>query len=123
MCARRKLTDADRVWNRACSYDAAGLREGDRALAALLLVDGYIQNGGVCHAFDLTPDKLSAGLAGYAFFGLDELAAIIKPHGGGEEAEYDRRYYAWTQPVCRIRAKFDEMFRNHPERFAPLEPE
>jgi len=51
MPARRKLTDADRVWNRACYREGTDLREGDLALAALIRVDGYIQNGGVGHAF------------------------------------------------------------------------
>src|SRR5258708_2276929 len=119
MPARRQLTDADRVWNRACYREGSDLREGDRALGALLLVDGYIQNGGVGHAFDLTPQELAEGIQGYKFFGLEELAAIIKPHRGEEEAEYNARYYQFTKRPCRIWAKFEEFFREHPERFAP----
>src|SRR5438874_1312518 len=116
MPTRRELTDADRVWNRACDREGDDVREGDRALAALLLVDGYIKNGGVGHAFDLTPQELAEGIEGYKFFGLDELAAIIKPHGGEEEAEYNKRYYRFTSGRDnRIRANFEEMFREHPE--------
>jgi len=117
---RRKLTDADRVWNRACYREGTELHEGDLALGALLLVDGYIQNGGVGHAFDLGPEELAAGLAGYKYFGLHELAALITPHPGEQEVEYNRRYYEFTNRDNAINAKFEEMFREHPERFAPL---
>jgi len=120
MPARRKLTDADRVWNRACYREGTDLREGDLALAALIRVDGYIQNGGVGHAFDLTPEELAEGIKGYEFFGLHELAAVIKPHRGEEEAELNKRYYRFTGRDNLIIAKFREMFREHPERFAPL---
>ena len=120
MTVRRQLTDADRVWNRACYGEGANLRDGDRALGALLLVDGYIQNGGVSHAFDLTPEEFKEGIEGYKFFGLDELAAAIKRHRGEEEAEYNARYYAFTKRPNQIRAKFEAMYRAHPERFAPV---
>jgi hypothetical protein len=121
MPARRKLTDADRVWNRACYREGAGLREGDLALGALLLVDGYVQNGGVCHAFDLADDELAKGIKGYEFFGLHELVAIIKPHRGDEEAQFNARYYAFTKRPCQIRAKVEAMYKEHPERFAPID--
>jgi hypothetical protein len=119
MRMRRKLSDANRVWNRACGDNLIGFREGDVALAAMLLVHGLIQNGGVCHAFDLTPDELLDGIKGYEFFGLHELVAIIRPHRG-EEEEYNKRYYRLANDENVIMAKFEEMFREHPERFAPL---
>jgi hypothetical protein len=114
------MTDADRVWNRAAYREGADLRHGDRALGALLLVDGYIQNGGVCHAFDLTAEELGEGIAGYEFFGLHDLVAIIKPHDGEDEGEYNKRYYESVNRDIRVRERFEEMFRQHPERFAPL---
>lgn len=86
----------------------------------MIRVDGWIQNGGVGHAFDLAPDQLAEGLAGYRYFGLDELASIIKPHSGEEEADYNRRYYQFTGRDNLIIAKFQEMFSKHPERFAPV---
>jgi hypothetical protein len=44
-------TVADRIWNRACLEfvclkDVSDLREGDRALLAMILADGYVWNGG-----------------------------------------------------------------------------
>jgi hypothetical protein len=120
MPARRQLTDADRVWDRACYREESNLREGDFALAALILIDGYIQNGGVGHAFDLTPDELAEGIKGYECFGLREMAEIIKPRRGEQEAYYNSRYYRFTRGEDMIIKKFQEMFREHPERFAPL---
>lgn len=119
---RRQLTDADRVWNRACYREGANLREGDRALGALLLVNGYIMNGGVGHAFDLESAELAEGIAGYEYFGLHDLVAVIKPHSGEEEAEYDARYYALEgRGGHRIQDAFREMYSRHPERFAPVD--
>jgi hypothetical protein len=122
MPARRQMTDANHVWNRACYREGTNLREGDFALRALLLVDGCIQNGGVAHAFDLTPDELTEGIRGYEFFGLHEMADVIKAYCGDEE-ESNSRYYHFTRDQCMITKKFEEMFREHPERFAPLEDE
>ena len=94
MAANGWSSDAEQdVWNRACYREGKSLRKGDVALGALLLVYGYIMNGSVTHAFDLSPEELADGIAGYRFFDLDELAAVIKPHRGEEEAEYNKRYY------------------------------
>ena len=121
MHPKRKLTDADHVWNRACRREGTTLREGDRALGALLLVHGYIMNGGVCHAFDLTTKELADGIKGYQYFRLDELVAIIKPHDGEKEADYNRRYYDFFRDRNDpIRERFREVLRERPERFAPL---
>ncbi len=120
MPARPQLTDADRVWNRACYREGTDLREGDLALGALILVDGYIQNGGVGHAFDLTPEELAEGIKGYEFFGLHEMTAVITPHREDEEADSNSRYYRFTRGENVIIKKFQQMFREHPERFAPL---
>ena len=132
MAARQKLTEADHVWNRACglegnvwnrprSRESNELREGDVMLGALLLVHGYIMNGGVCHAFDMTRDELAEGLKAYAYFGLHDLAEIIEPHGGRKEADYNKRYYGFfrdrNDPILD---RFHQIFRDHPERFASL---
>ena len=42
---------AHRIWNRACLEfacleDVSDLREGDRALLAMILADSYVWNGG-----------------------------------------------------------------------------
>jgi hypothetical protein len=121
MGANRRWTDAERrVWNRAIYQEGPGLCEGDRALGALLHVDGYIQNGGVGHAFDLQEDELAEGIKGYEYFGLHEMAEVIKPHRGEEEADYNSRYYRFTRGENVIVKAFQKMFGEQPERFAPL---
>jgi hypothetical protein len=118
--ALRRLSEADRVWNRACFREGNNLREGDVALGALLVVHGYIMNGGVGHAYDLDPDELAAGVGGYKFFGLDDLVAVIKAHGGKDESKYDARYHELAGQDNLIVRRFEEMFRKNPEKFAPL---
>ena len=57
----RMLSDADRIWNRACfgKPDGSALR-GDRALAALLLFHKLAMNGGLLHPFEcLLPRELA----------------------------------------------------------------
>ena len=73
---------ADRVWNRATEAwnpeTWEGLRDGDRALAALLLIHGLVQNGGVPHAVEaLEPDEIRRGIEGYRYFGLDGVADLM----------------------------------------------
>lgn len=48
-----ELSDADLVWNRATQWDGPEpTAPGDRALAALLRVDGQIMNGGLESALE-----------------------------------------------------------------------
>ena len=49
-----QLSLADQIWNRA-ALESGGpaAREGDRALAALLLAHGMVMNGGVGHALEV----------------------------------------------------------------------
>jgi hypothetical protein len=121
MSASRQLTDADRVWNRACFREGTNFREGDLALGALLLVHGYVQNGGVGHAFELTPEEVASGIKGFEFFGFKGIADVIKPHSGEEEAEYDQRCEELTGGGGLIMERFQKMFQASPERFAPFD--
>jgi hypothetical protein len=71
-----KLTEADLIWNRACTL--LMLRSGDRALAALLSFHGLAMNGGVLHALDcLNPKELEAAVSGYRFFGLNDVGDLL----------------------------------------------
>ena len=74
------MTSADLVWNRA-ALDSGGSnpRDGDQALAALLLAHGLVMNGGVRHACSsLGPEELHAAVSGYRFFGFEEIATLLK---------------------------------------------
>src|SRR3954463_15940425 len=80
------LTKAQRIWIRAFKRKGAELKEGDRALGDLLLLHGYIMNGGISHGvLDPSPDKLEAGPPGYDYFGLHQRAA------GGEAVSRQSR--------------------------------
>ena len=48
------------------------------------------------------------------------MVAVIKAFCGNEE-ESNRRYYAFTRGECLITKKFEQMFSEHPERFAPVD--
>ena len=70
------------MWNRATEAwnpeTWEGLQDGDRALAALLLVHGLVQNGGVLHAVEaLKPVEIRRGSEGYRYFGLDGVADLM----------------------------------------------
>ncbi|WP_430785585.1 hypothetical protein [Actinoplanes sp. G11-F43] len=78
------MTDGDSVrdilrdiWNRACEQGGSGV--GDRHLAALILVDNMVQNGGPNHAADsCEPAELAAAARAARYFGLDDVAAFIE---------------------------------------------
>lgn len=75
-----ELNDRDKVWNRA-ALEAGGANplEGDEALAALLTVHGLVMNGGVDHAIEvLAPSEVASGIAGFRYFGLVEVAAVLE---------------------------------------------
>lgn len=131
------LSLADRVWNRA-ALDNGGPhpREGDVALADLLLLHGEAMNNGLLHAVTdaLTEDELDRALAGYRYFGLDDLAALVASvrtdalHAGEDdpglgdrlEEEADRRYAAVVPDDETLARAFEAHFERSPESFAPL---
>ena len=128
-----KMTSADRVWNRAAleaGGDSPGL--GDRALASLLLVHGLVMNGGVHHAIEcVEPTELVAAVDGYAFFGFDEVAEffrgasavpVLSTWNDDTEVTANRRYWDMVPDDSHLVARFEEVFRERPEQFAPLRP-
>ena len=75
-----ELSERDHVWNRA-ALEAGGAipPEGDRALAALLAVHGMVMNGGIDHAVEaLTAGEFAAGIAGFRYFDLLEVASVLE---------------------------------------------
>lgn len=123
----KTMNDADWVWNRA-AMDKGGEhpREGDRALADLLLVHGLSMNGGVLHAVEsLKSAEFARGVAGYRYFGLDQVADLLadaaaNPHVPREE-ELDRAYGRFIPSDQTLAAAFKERFRDRPQAFAPLD--
>ena len=125
-----ELTEADRIWNRACGEDPLRALPGDRALADLLLAHGLSMNGGVLHAVGcMTGTQLSDAQAGYRFFGLEAAVALLsyarRIFEAGDDLESDEREldgaYARLIPSdSSIADLFEKRWRASPSDFAPL---
>lgn len=86
------LTRQDKIWNRA-AMEAGGSapREGDAALASLLLVHGMVMNGGIDHALEtLSKEEYAAGIDGFRYFGLPKVASILQRARGAMETDFER---------------------------------
>lgn len=120
-----ELTDADKVWNRAC-IDSGGANplEGDRALASMLFFDGMAQNGGLGHSFDvLSEEELAAPINGFRFFGLLEIAHLLEraaPLSELEQEQLSAEYYDLESDAKTFEA-FETLLRTRPELFAALD--
>src|SRR3546814_2272427 len=87
------LACQDQIWNRAAlEVGGTNPREGDKALASLLLLHGMAMNGGIDHAVEvLTPLEFSAALAGFRYFGLVRIAELLESIGAfGTEVQAER---------------------------------
>jgi hypothetical protein len=117
---------ADQIWNRAAMESGGSkAREGDRALADLLLAHGMVMNGGVGHALEvLSSDKLAAAARGYRFFGLDVVASLLEHSANATEDEVDQadaRYGALIPGDQTIIDRFEALYSVSPQAFAPIE--
>ena len=127
------MTSADRVWNRGAMESGGNSPgAGDRALASLLLVHGLVMNGGVHHAIEcVEPAELAAAADGYAFFGFEDVAEffrgasadpVLSTRDDDTEVVANRRYAAMVRDDSHLVARFEEVFREQPDQFAPLGP-
>jgi hypothetical protein len=132
-----EFTQADHIWNRACTLDVARLMAGDRALAALILFHGLIMNGGVLHALECMesePQKFEAAMSGYRVFGFDHVAdfltvarsiavvTLTDDDFDSLEAKLYGRYRDQIPDDSTLAERFEAYHRDHPEQFAPLSP-
>ena len=115
-----------RVWNRAAlESGGASPREGDRALAALLLAHGMIMNGGVVHALEsLSSAEVEAAIAGYRFYSLLDvarlLAAAAEDLDGDEAADHaDAKYAEAVRDDDALFERFRAVFTELPDLFSP----
>jgi hypothetical protein len=143
------LSDADRVWNRATQWDRPTPTEpGDRALKAVLRVDGQIMNGGLESALEyIEPEEVAAAADGFAFFGRNDLADLLRSAlgtfpDGAPPRDQDAREDALMALGDAARERLDDLdseynntatsellteifeahYHAHPEDFAELEP-
>jgi hypothetical protein len=120
-----ELSEADLVWNRAAMQGGgSAAREGDLALAALLLTHGRICNGGVWHAVDsLSPDELAAASDAYGFFGLPEVAELLRTPSDASDDEFDvaeRRYGGLVPDDEVLVERFKTVFAASRDLFASV---
>jgi|GEM_PF-1034655 len=116
--------EADRVWNRA-ALEGGGKepREGDKALAALLLAHGLVMNGGVEHAIDaLDAHELEAAATGFRFFSFENVASFLEESSRGvvDEEIADETYAQMIACDAVLVNRFEECLKASPESFAPL---
>lgn len=125
-----EFSHADRVWNRA-ALENGGVapREGDEALANLLLFHGLVCNGGVHHALECCDEtKTQSAVRGFEYFGLTEVASLLNRRRRGllakwtgrAERKANARYNRLLPHDDVIEMRFKERLRASPEAFAPL---
>ena len=120
-----ELNPANRIWNRAAIQRGGDTpRDGDTALASLLLFHGMAMNGGIGHAVEaLTRDEFDAGVRGYQYFGLDAVALVVGRAVGANDDEMeslDYEYGALVPDDATLVAAFEKHLTSFPESFSPL---
>ena len=111
-----------RVWNRAAlESGGANPREGDRALAALLLAHGLVMNGGVHHALEvLSEEEIREAISGFGFFSLAPIGQLLKEAPTLDEEVANQRYWSFIPGDEAINRRFRVIFQSSPDAFAPL---
>lgn len=98
--------------------------EGDKALAALLLVHGVVMNGGIDHALvALSTDEYNAGIEGFRYFGLTRSATVLEEARSAKEADIDRlntEYGIAVPGDNKLVHAFHLKLAASPEAFSPL---
>lgn len=132
-----EFTVADRIWNRAClEYvrlkDVSNLREGDRALLAMILADGYVWNGGVLNAVEILHEngEFEKAIEAFRYFGSSDVADFLieartiyltKEDLGACEVALDERYWALLPNNGEeLTSRFEAVLLEKPWAFAPL---
>jgi hypothetical protein len=125
-----ELTDADLIWNRACSENRTRSLPGDRALADLLRAHGLIMNGGVLHAVEcLTLEQLADAESGYRFYGFDAAAMLLirarrilatDDNLDSHERQLDLQYAELIPDDTTLVNRFEEHLQMNPKDYAPV---
>ena len=128
---------AYRIWNRACLEfvclkDVSSLREGDRALLAMILADSYVHNGGVLHAVEILHKngEFEEAIEAFRYFKSSDVADFLIEARAVYLTEEDldlhdvalnERYWALL-PTKRadLTRRFESVLREKPGAFAPL---
>ena len=121
-----ELTDADRVWNRACAVELGARGPGDWHLWALLRVHNSVMAGGTGFAAEIWSSgdvARAAEAAGY--FGLASLADLLARLTEVEDPDMAEETYGDLYPtVVPADSLLDEAFKRRfaaaPQDFEPL---
>lgn len=128
---------AHRIWNRACLEfvclkDVSSLREGDRALLAMILADGYVWNGGVLNAVEVLHEngEFEEAIEAFRYFGSSDVADFLiearaiyltEEDLGEHEVALDKRYWALLpNDGADLTKRFESVLLEKPWAFAPL---
>jgi hypothetical protein len=128
---------AHRIWNRACLEfacleDVSDLREGDRALLAMILADSYVWNGGVLNAVEILHEngEFEKAIEAFRYFGSSDVADFLiearaiyltEEDLGEHEVALNERY--WTllpNDGADLTPRFEAVLLEKPWAFAPL---
>lgn len=124
--------DESAIWNRAVlRAGGSAPREGDAALAALMLLHSLAMNGGLLDALEsLKAPELAAAVAGYRFFGLtgaagaiERIAARLAAGADPEKIENpaNEEYWREIRDDETIATAFSRHRARRPEAYAALE--
>lgn len=127
-----ELTDADRIWNRACGEDPLRALPGDRALVDLLYAHGLTMNGGVLHAVEcMTSEEHLDAECGYRYFGFDDVVSLMsrarKIFEAGDDLEkheqqLDYEYAQFIPSDSSLADRFESRLKSKPQDFETLRP-
>jgi hypothetical protein len=82
-----------------------------------------VMNGGVDHALEvLPPSEFASGIAGFRYFGLAEVAAVLETASAANLGweRFNLRYAALVPADDTIVEAFHRKYCASPEAFAPL---
>jgi len=99
-------------------------RAGDSALAGLLLLHGSAMSGGLGHTLEsLSKREVAAGIEGYRYFGLLDVAELLQKmaKASGEELEnMDEQYGRLVPNDGFLLQAFEKTYQESPDAFSPL---
>ncbi|MBC7755400.1 MAG: hypothetical protein H7Z20_01925 [Bdellovibrio sp.] len=96
-----EFSNKELIWNPAAlESGGSSPKDGDTALADLLLFHGLAMNGGVEHAIDiLSLNEFGAALNGFRFFELGEVAAVLENAKGASDSTLDEIDELYNQMI------------------------
>ena len=117
------MSQADLVWNRA-ALEQGGRNPlaGDRHIVALIALHSVLMNGGLEHAMDsLTSNEFQAGVAGFRFLGMNDVAHVLESAAASTSVEsFEDEYLRLVPDDACIADSFERVFADSPELFGLL---